>query len=132
MYAFPTQTEREAYAALRYVRDRFREGVVQSAFFHRFALTVHSPIAREPAKFGIVVPPVPHPSKRVFARNEIPYDEPHAPDWDRLGRGLKLALYNYMLGLGLDLPIQTWFRRHRVPAAGRPPTGRRGTSLRPL
>jgi hypothetical protein len=37
-----------------------------------------------------------------------------------------------MLGLGLDLPIQTWFRRHRVPTAGRPPTGRRGTSLRPL
>ena len=119
MYAFPTQTEREAYAALRYVRDRFREGVVQSAFFHRFALTVHSPIAREPEKFGIVVPPPPNARTRVFARNEIPYDEPHAPDWDRLGRGLKLALYNYMLGLGLDLPIQTWFRSRRVPTSGR-------------
>jgi radical SAM superfamily enzyme YgiQ (UPF0313 family) len=111
MYAFPTQTEREAYAALRYVRDRFREGVVQSAFFHRFALTVHSPIAREPEKYGIkLAGENARPPGRTFARNEIPYDEPHAPDWDRLGRGLKLALYNYMLGLGLDLPVRTWFR----------------------
>ena len=109
MYAFPTQTEREAYAALRYVRDRFREGVVQSAFFHRFALTVHSPIARAPEKFGIKIPPVLNPRGRVFARNEIPYEEPNAPDWERLGRGLKLALYNYMLGLGLELPIRAWF-----------------------
>ena len=110
MYAFPTQTEREARAALRYVRDRFREGAVQSAFFHRFALTVHSPIARSPEKFGIVVPEIPHPRNRVFAMNEIPYVEPGAPDWDRIGRVLKLALYNYMLGLGLDLPVDAWFR----------------------
>ena len=111
MYAFPTQTEREAHAALRYVRDRFREGTVQSAFFHRFALTVHSPIARSPEKFGITIPDVPLPRNRVFARNEIPYLEPNAPDWDRIGRGLKLALYNYMLGLGLDLPVRTWFQQ---------------------
>ena len=97
MYAFPTQTEREAYAALRYVRDRFREGVVQSAFF-------------APEKFGIKIPPVANPRGRVFARNEIPYEEPNAPDWECLGRGLKLALYNYMLGLGLDLPVRAWFR----------------------
>ena len=110
MYAFPTQTEREAHAALRYVRDRFREGTVQSAFFHRFALTVHSPIARSPEKFGITIPDVPQPRNRVFARNEIPYLEPNAPDWNRIGRGLKLALYNYMLGLGLDLPVGIWFQ----------------------
>ncbi len=29
---------------------------------------------------------------------------------ERLGRGLKIALYNYMLGLGLDLPVRAWFR----------------------
>ena len=127
MYGFPTQTEKEAYAALRYVRDRFREGVIQSAFFHRFALTVHSPIARAPSRFGITIPQShtlsieqseqsnnrtieqsPHSSTR-FALNEIPYNEPGAPDWERLGRGLKLALYNYMLGLGLDLPVRSWF-----------------------
>lgn len=108
MYAFPTQTAAEAKAALRYVRDRFREGVLQSAFFHRFALTIHSPIARDPERFGIT--PLPPPSgKRRFALNEIPYQEPRAPDWARIGKSLHWALYNYMLGLGLEKSPDFWF-----------------------
>ena len=115
MYGFPTQTEKEAYAALGHVRALFREGLVQSAFFHRFALTVHSPIAREPERFGIVVPDGPAPRKgRTFARNEIPFGEPGAPDWDRIGKGLKLALYNYMRGAGYSKPRAFWFRSDMV------------------
>ncbi|MGN0853365.1 MAG: B12-binding domain-containing radical SAM protein [Kiritimatiellia bacterium] len=124
MYAFPTQTEKELMGALRYVRDRFRDGTLQSAFFHRFALTVHSPIARAPEAFGISVPPLP---AATFARNEIPYEEAGAPDWERLGGGLKLALYNYMLGLGLDKPPTWWFRSPSIrrPAQTRPSDRRR-------
>jgi len=109
MYGFPTQTERELVSALRYVRDRFREGTLQSAYFHRFALTVHSPIARDPARFGIV-PHVPaaRPHRR-FALNEIPYVERNAPRWDRYGAGLRRALYNYMMGLGLGRSARSWF-----------------------
>ena len=107
MYGFPTQTAAEAASALRYVRDRFREGTLHSAFFHRFALTVHSPIAREPGRFGIEIGEVRRP-RRTFALNEIPYEEKGAPDWERLGKGLRLALYNYMLGLGLDRSPAYW------------------------
>ena len=109
MYGFPTQTEAEAVSALRYVRDRFREGTIRSAFFHRFALTLHSPVARDPGKFGIRLAGegVRRPG-RMFARNEIPYTEKGAPDWNRIGKGLKLALCNYMLGLGLDRPPACW------------------------
>ena len=39
-----------------------------------------------------------------------PYVEHGAPDWDRIGKGLKLALYNYMLGLGLDKPPGFWLK----------------------
>jgi len=109
MYGFPTQTESEAVSALRYVRDRFREGTIRSAFFHRFALTVHSPIASEPEKFGIELSGQDaRDPGRTFACNEIPYVEKGAPDWDRIGKGLKLALYNYMLGLGLDKSPRFW------------------------
>ena len=111
MYGFPTQTQAEVVSALRYVRDCFREGTIRSAFFHRFALTVHSPIAREPEKFGIELAGEDvRPSRRTFARNEIPYVEKGAPDWNRIGKGLKLALYNYMLGLGLDKPPSFWLK----------------------
>ena len=108
MYGFPTQTERETYDALEYVRQRFADGHIQSAYWHRFALTAHSPIAQQPDKFGIRLLPNPAPEQR-FALNEIPYEEPGAPDHDRLGAGLRRALYNYMLGLGLDLSVRTWF-----------------------
>ena len=112
MYGFPTQTAREAVAALGHVRRFFREDLIQSAFFHRFALTVHSPIAQRPEAFGIRVaaPPARAGRRRpVFARNEIPFEEPGAPDWDRIGKGLRLALYNYMRGAGLSKPLAFWF-----------------------
>ena len=109
MYGFPTQTEREIFSALDYVRERFAHGHLQSAFWHRFALTVHSPIAKNPDAFGIRLLPQPCVRRR-FALNEIPYEEPGAPDFDRLGRGLRHALYNYMLGLALDRPIRQWFK----------------------
>ena len=109
MYGFPTETEREARAALGHVRDFFKADLVQSAFFHRFALTVHAPIAKDPAKFGIVVPPLSETKGTRFALNEIPFEEPGAPDWDRIGKALKLALYNYMRGAGYSKPIKFWF-----------------------
>jgi len=109
MYGFPMQTEKDVFSALEYVRECFAEGYVQSAFWHRFALTVHSPIAKNPDAFGIRLLPRPNVRRR-FALNEVPYDEPHAPDIERLGHGLRYALYNYMLGIGLDRPVRQWFR----------------------
>ena len=55
-----------------YVKGLGRKGLIQSCFWHRFALTVHSPIAKEPEKFGIVVER-PRKSARVFARNELAF-----------------------------------------------------------
>ena len=107
MYAFPTETEAEALEALRFVRDCFAEGLLHSAYWHRFALTAHSPIAQHPDHFGITLLPETLDGPR-FALNEIPYSEPTAPDWNRIGQALDKALYNYMLGLGLNLPVKKW------------------------
>ena len=95
--------------ALDFVRKCFAEGLIQSAYWHRFALTAHSPIARDPEQLGIRIRQKPQKEPR-FALNELPYDEPDAPDWDRIGQALKTALYNYMLGLGLDIPVRRWLR----------------------
>jgi hypothetical protein len=118
MYAFPTETEREARLALSYVRGLFRENLVQSAFFHRFALTVHSPVFREPERFGIEVPDLSEmKAGRLFALNEVPYAEASAPDWDSIGRALKLALYNYMEGRGLSKSAAFWFNAVKLHRA---------------
>jgi hypothetical protein len=120
MYGFPTETEQETIDALERVRQLFDAGCLQSAFWHRFAATVHSPIGQSARRYGIRV--LREPS--AFARNELPFDDPTGTDHDFLGEGLRKALYNYMHGVGLDLDVRSWFShrggkrgRRKVPAA---------------
>jgi radical SAM superfamily enzyme YgiQ (UPF0313 family) len=117
MYGFPTETEQETIDALERVRQLFAEGCIQSAFWHRFAATAHSPIGKRPDLFGIRLRPAP---AAPFARNELPFDDPTPADHDYLGAGLRKALYNYMHGAGLEADVRTWFPprgKRRVPAA---------------
>ena len=116
MYGFPTETVQETVDALERVRQLFAEGCLQSAFWHRFAATAHSPIGRKPELFGIRLRPEPEVS---FARNDLAFDDPTGVDHDFLGAGLRRALYNYMHGLGLDEDVRSWF------VAEGPPRGRR-------
>ncbi len=106
MYGFPTQTVQDTVDALELVRQLFAEGCIQSGFFHRFACTVHSPVGKDPAAYGVTLLPLPPVS---FAKNDIAFIDPTGTDHDALGVGLKKALYNYMHGLGLDADVRTWF-----------------------
>ena len=110
MYAFPTETKEEALGALDYVRGLFKDGLIDSAFWHRFALTVHSPVAANPEAFGISVIDKTSEKSRVFAHNEIFYTEKDAPDWTTIGRALELALANYCEGRGLNKSVEYWYR----------------------
>jgi hypothetical protein len=117
MYGFPTQTVQDTVDALEYVRQLFAEGCIQSGFFHRFACTVHSPVGKNPAEYGIKLKPLP-PGK--FARNDVHFIDPTGVDHDRLGKALNKALYNYMHGIGLDEDVRagsTTAYRSRASAA---------------
>ena len=46
MYGFPTQTEQETVDSLEVVRQLFEHNCIQSAFWHRFSMTVHSPVGK--------------------------------------------------------------------------------------
>lgn len=111
MYGFPTETLQETLDALETVRRMFDEGIVQSAFWHRYAMTCHSPSGLRPERFGARRTDTrPHP----FCNNEVdwlPADSDTQFDYDieEVGRGLRMATYNYMNDLGLDQPIRTWF-----------------------
>lgn len=105
MYGFPTQTLDETFQGLETVRHLMEAGVLHSACWHRFALTAHSEIAREPARFGIRLLPE---EKGGFARNEIPFDGQLDYDLDSVGEALRAAVYNYQLGAGFDIPVRDW------------------------
>lgn len=108
MYGFPTQTKQETIDSLEKVRQLFANGCIQSAYWHRFSVTAHSPIGKNPEKFGISLLPDRSPSPR-FARNDLQFVDPVNCDHDTLGMGLRKALYNYMHGIGWDRDVRSWF-----------------------
>ena len=113
MYGFPTQTVQDTVDALEYVRQLFEEDCIQSAFWHRFTCTVHSPVGLNPNEYGIELVPLP---PVTFAKNDVDFIDPTGVDHDSLGRALNKALYNFMHGVCVDEDIRRWFER-RVPRA---------------
>jgi hypothetical protein len=111
MYGFPTQTVHDTVDALEYVRQLFEAGCIQSGFFHRFACTVHSPVGKQPADYGVELLPLPPGG---FAKNDVGFIDPTPADHDELGRALNKALYNFMHGIGLEQDVRSWFDE-RVP-----------------
>jgi radical SAM superfamily enzyme YgiQ (UPF0313 family) len=105
MFGFPTQTLQETVDSLERVRQLFEAGCIQSAFWHRFSVTAHSPIGKNPEKYGIQLKRV----ESTFAKNDIEFFDPTGCDHEALYPGLKKAVYNYMLGLGLEEDVRAWF-----------------------
>ena len=127
MYGFPTETLQETLNALEVVRGMFDEGIVQSAFWHRYAMTCHSPSGQNPERFGARRTSI---NYHPFCNNEVDWrwrvatvdkadarsveadedgDGQFDYDIEEVGRGLRMATFNYMNDLGLDQPIKMWF-----------------------
>jgi hypothetical protein len=106
MYGFPTQTEQETIDSLEMVRQMFETGVLQSAFWHLFTMTAHSPVGLDPDKYKVI-----KQTKEVgtFANNDIVHIDPTGAEHELFGYGLKKALLNYMHGACFDFPLHKWF-----------------------
>lgn len=106
MYGFPTQTAQETIDSLEMIRQLFKTAVLQSAFWHQFAMTAHSPVGMNPEKYNV---------KRaketiiLFADNDVEHVDETGADHESFSFGLKKSLFNYMQGLCLDDPLHKWF-----------------------
>jgi hypothetical protein len=117
MYGFPTQTAQETIDSLEMVRQMFKAGILQSGFWHQFAMTAHSPVGLNPKKFGVksIIP-----VKPTFADNDVIHEDPTGADHETFSFGLKKSLLNYMNGLRIDDPLHKWFDM-KVPVTTVPP-----------
>ncbi len=106
MYGFPTQTAQETVDSLEIVRQFFDQGLIQSAFWHRFTATVHSDVGRNPEKYHVKI--VDSPAGK-FAKNDLQHEDPTGCDHQAFAQGLNKAVYNFMHGIGTDQPIGGWF-----------------------
>ncbi len=105
MYGFPTQTVQETVDSLEMVRQLFEMGIVQSGFWHQFAMTAHSPIGNNPEEFGVK----PLKKEILFAHNDIDFTDETGIDHSKFSFGLKKSLFNFMHGINFDLPLKDWF-----------------------
>src|SRR5690606_35800859 len=94
MYGYPTQTEQETVDSLEMVRQLFEIGILQSGFWHQFALTTHSPIGKNPQDYGVT----PHYNTITFANNDVDFSDSTGIDHTKFSYGLKKSLFNFMHG----------------------------------
>lgn len=106
MYGFPTQTAQETIDALEVVRQLFENKCIQSAFWHQFTATVHSPIGKDPASFGIEIQ---GPEFEGFAQNDLIHSDPEGTEHENFTEGLNKALQSYLNGTDFEAELQTWF-----------------------
>ena len=106
MYGFPSETIQETIDSLERVRQLFAADLIQSAFWHRFIATAHSPVGLDPERHGITIL---GPTHEGFAENDLVHEDrtTTVPEW--LGLGLRGALAAYMDGHHLKRPVHRWF-----------------------
>jgi hypothetical protein len=113
MYGYPTQTVQETVDSLEMVRQLFEAGVLQSGFWHQFAMA-HSPVGIHPEKFGVK-------KNRSYWHLRITTSIilTHRIDHNKFSFGLKKSLFNFMHGICFDYELQEWFefkiRRLKFP-----------------
>jgi hypothetical protein len=118
MYGCPSETVQETVDSLERVRQLVAADLLQSAFWHRFTVTAHSPVGLNPTAHGLRIL---GPEFRGFAENDLEHhdDGGDTPPW--LGEGLRRSLLNYLERRGLDLDVREWFEnevpRPQVPSA---------------
>ncbi|WP_419210901.1 B12-binding domain-containing radical SAM protein [Maribacter sp. X9] len=105
MYGYPTQTVQETVDSLEMVRQLFELGIIQSGFWHQFALTAHSPVGLYPEEYGVL----PTIKEITFANNDIDFTDRTGIDHSQFSFGLKKSLFNFMHGIGFDMALQDWF-----------------------
>ena len=111
MYGYPSETILETIDSLERVRQLVAADLLQSAFWHRFTTTAHSPVGLNPPAHGLQIL---GPMFQGFAENDLMHHDPigSAPEW--LGEGLRRSMLNYLEGRGLNLDVREWFE-YAVP-----------------
>ncbi len=107
IYGLPTETVEEFYNSLEVLRQMFREECIDSAYYHRFALTRHSEAYIQRNQLGLR----PESDELTgFANNDIEYTDNHSKKFDQLASSIKTAIYNFNHKNLLNEDISVFFK----------------------
>jgi hypothetical protein len=106
IYGYWNEDAQEVIDSAETMRQLFAEGLVDSAFWHKFTLTRHSRVFCEHSKgMHAALEPIDNPGD--FAENTLSFKGER--EGDRYSAPLATALGEWMSGNGLDRPIRSWF-----------------------
>jgi len=104
IYGFPTQTEQEISDSLETVRQMFENGYLASAYFHRYAMTIHSDSGINSSEYGVRAQFKMNP----FANNETAYSG-DVCDYSKYSSGLRSAIKSYNMYSEIESPVSDFF-----------------------
>jgi hypothetical protein len=114
MYGFPTETEQETIDSLEVVRQLFENNCIQSAFWHLFTTTIHSPIGKNPEAFDIKIT---GPKFKGFAQNDLTHKDPTGAKHELYTKGLNKALNSYLNAKDFEVALGEWFGFKTLPTS---------------
>lgn len=108
IYGFPGEKPEEIAETLEVVRQMFQEKILHSVFFHKFSLTIHSEIFRNPQKYsvtGIMRDLSKLTDYDIYCKDSIP-----TAKLNKISEALNVAVYNFNLRNSLEIPASQWLR----------------------
>lgn len=119
IYGFPGETLQDSLDSLETLRQLVRGGLLSSGAYHEYALTVHSPIGKQPHLYDIRRKA---PAFGGFAYYQHPYDTLRGERPSReVFETLMEAVKEYAEGRALDRDVREFFREGAVPPPTVPP-----------
>lgn len=107
IFGFWNQSEQDLIDSMETLRQFFEEGLLDSAFWHKFTLTLHSTVYFE-WKEGKHPDLKPLPQKKnSFSENTIHYEGENKSE--KYSYALNNSLSNWMKGNNLSEDVRTWF-----------------------
>lgn len=107
IFGFWKQTEQDLVNSMETLRQLFKNGLLDSAFWHKFTLTLHSTVYKEYEEGK-------HPNLKIvernphrFAENDLHFEGEGKSE--KYSEGLNLALDSWMHGQKLEMAVNKWF-----------------------
>ena len=107
IFGFWNQSEQDLIDSMETLRQFFEEGLLDSAFWHKFTLTLHSTVYREwKAGKHSDLKPLPQ-KKNSFSENTVHYEGESKSE--KYSNALNTSLSNWMKGNSISKDVRTWF-----------------------
>ena len=108
IYGFPGEKPEEIAETLEVVRQMFLEKILHSVFFHKFSLTIHSEIFRNPQKFSVTE--INRNQNKLTDYDVDCKDSIPTAKLNKIGEILNVAVYNFNLRNSLEIPASQWLK----------------------